>query len=388
MAEHLTRSAWDRMMDKVTRPWQVRLDALEAAASELRAVDRNADRLVYLEQQIRRIEDARDLARRDLVELDRRRDLAIERAVEEAGRRARWGRTRKMEQARKREEEWQAEATEATRRTIVSRMATAERELENLAREVQPIALDPTLRDPVLVDWLRLLLGVVRDTQQRDKEARERFVGPWERRRELSLAVAAKLQALMGNEVVTNQAFGEGAIHVVAGSRLAVVEVRDGKGQVRVDDLGTTTTLYEVRPDGDAPLGLVDGSTDRLREATTRVAAATRGRPAPIIVVTGWREAPRVEGGVVLCGPANLEAVLRALPEASCSPSDLAAAAEALGPMPLPTLPLVLPPSLAHLRTIEASDIPLTLPGMRELVEQAHRPQPRAAHSSRERVAA
>lgn len=363
------------------------MQLLEDAAAELRQVDRNFDRLLFLDKQIRRLAAARDDARRDLVALDRRRDLAIERAVEEAGRKARWNRTRAMETARRRETEWQDEATSATRRTITSRLATAERELTNLRRELAPIGLDPVLHDEVLVDWLRMLLGTVQQTQDRDREARDRVLAPWDRHRERSQAVAARLTELAGDDVVLHQAFGEGAIHVVAGSRLAVVEVREGRGRVRIDRVGDRVTLYEVHPDGDRPLGVTDGSTDRLREAVSRVAGATRGRPAPIIVVTGWIDAPEVAHGVVVCGPGNLAAVLAALPATDHSPSDLANAAGQLAQMPLPVFPLVLPPSLAHLKPIEPTDVPLTLPALRELVEAARRPQPRAAHLL-ERVAA
>ncbi len=386
MAEHLSRSAWDRLMEKVDRPWDQRLEAVEAAREQLRWVDRSAARLILLDQQLRRLEDARDAARRDLVDLDRRRDLAIQRAADEAGKVAKWNRTAKMDAARERETDWQDQATSATRRTIVSRMATAEREIANLHQERSPLGRSTVLPDAALVDWLRGVLTVVEQTHQRDRAARAEIVDPWERQREVSLAVAHQLQARHGDDVVINQAFGEGAIHVIAGARLAVIEVRTARGPFRVDVVGDTTNILETRPDGDAAVGVTDGSTTRLREATARVAGATGGRPAPIVCITGWKDAPRVEGGVVLCGPSNLADVIAALPETDHSPSCLAAAAGQLSQIPLPSLLVRTPPSLAHLRPIALEEVPEELEHLRELVAQAHRApahqaQARLAHS-------
>ncbi len=382
MTEHISRSAWVRLMEKVARPWDQRLALLEAAHTELRDVDRHAERLIVLDQSIRRLEEARDDARRDLVDLDRRRDVAVTKAAEDAGKTAKWNRAAKMEAAREREKEWQEEATSATRRTITSRMATAERELANLHAERSPIGRNPILHDAPLVDWLRGVLTVVDRTLDRDRKARAEVLAPWERHREISLAVSHALQAQLGDDVVTNQAFGEGALHVIAGRRLAVVEVREGRANVRVDTFGGNTTIYEVRPDGDATMGVVDGSTTRLREAVARVASATGGRPAPIVCITGWKDAPRVEGGVVLCGPSSLSAVIEALPETDHTPSCLAAATGQLAQIPLPALPIRMPPSLQHLHPIALADVPESLVGLVALIEAAHRPLARLAHSA------
>lgn len=375
------QGAWDELLSRVAGDWARRLELLAAASEELRRVDRNARRLVFLDEQIERVETSRDSARRDLVALDRRMDIAVERAAEEAGRTAKWNRSGRIEEARLREREWQEEATGATRRTIVARMASAERELQTLHQERAPIGLDPTLHDPMLVDWLRVLGGIVDQTLERDRAEHKAVVGPWQRRREVSLAVSAGIERLCGDEARVEQAIGEGPIHVVAGRRLAVLEVREGRGTIRIDTSGEVPIVLEVRPDDDTPVGLWDGTVGRLQEATALVATATGGRPAPVLVVTGWSEPPAVTAGFAICSPSDIGKVLDALPPTDLGPSDLAAAAAALQQMPLPELEPLEPPSLAHLRTVEPDDVPETLPSLRLLVESARAVGSAKAHS-------
>lgn len=363
--------AWDQLLEQLAGRWTRRLELLEGASEELRRVDRNAHRLAFLDEQLARVEASRDSARRDLVALDRRVDIAVERAAEDAGRTAKWSRTKRMEEARLREREWQHEATGATRRTIVARMAAADRELQNLNRERAPIGLDPTLHDPLLVDWLRVLGGVVDQTRERDLAEHKALVGPWLRRREVSMAVAAVIERLCGEEARVEVAFGEGPIHLVAGRRHAVLEVREGRGSLRIDTTGDAPVLLEVRPDDDVPVGIGDGTLLRLAEAADLVAEATGTQPAQLLVVTGWSGPPEAMADVILCSPSDIGQALDALPATDLSCPQLEAAARALQRLPLPDLAPLHPPSLAHLRAVEPDDVPETLPNLRLLVASA-----------------
>ncbi len=334
-------------------PWTIRLEMVASAHREIRLVLDRSRELADLREERRRGAALRTQLVDEQAALTRRREEAIEQAVERAGARSLLRRRARIAEARARAEQWQDQETRSSRRLLRERLDDIERELARLDDELAPLERDPALQDELLLDWLTMLSGTIAATVDRDEARGDRVRAPWRRRRDEADAVATRLHQLVRAEaLVTDVAFANGPIHLVGDRGLAVVEVRHGHDRGGVLD---------------------DGSTQSLRRIATEAAAKAGVDTAlTVVCLTGAVGPDRVADGVHVCRPAGLEDVLRARPDTPVGAAGLARAAEALRTLPLPLVDVPAPPPLTHLLPVQVADVPGAMPALRRLVTAAH----------------
>lgn len=370
--EQLDQPAWDGVLDGICRKWDDRLALLRAADEELREAARRGKRLTTIDRDVQHWSQIRDETRRELVDLERRKALAVDRAVEDAGQRAVLGRAKRMEAAREWAEELQEEQLKGTRRIISSRMTGAVRELDQLQDELRDIGTHPMYRNEQTLAWLSAVHEAVQGTLRRDERARELVVRPWLQRRAADESLLRTLQNVVGDHMVPAPAFSEGAVHVIGGDQLAVIEVRDGNNDVRVQGVNGHKRLVQDTAMGQRAVGINDGSLTGLEAITNEVSAAAGAPAQAIICFLGWRAAPAKVNDIILCGPNLLIKVLQALPRQTASGAVLANVAQALGSRPLPEIAVPSPAQLDQFANLSPDDVPAVLPQLTRLLNEAH----------------
>lgn len=368
----LAQPAWDRVLGAMAAPWDRRLHLLRKADEELRDTVHKGARLLAVDEDVRHWESIRDEARRELVDLDRRRNLAVEKAVAEAAQRAVIGRQKRIEAAKQWAEEMQDDLLKTSRRIAVSRLAGAQRELDMRGEEIRSIGTSPMYRDTDLLHWLAALQGVVVATARRDRKARELVLRPWLQRRAADDHLVRRLEPVAGDHVAPSVTFGEGAMHLVGGERLALVEVRDGNSSLRISGVNGSRCLWQVRPDGvERPAGAVTGAFATVGTAANLVSGAVGQTAQPIICFLGWDAKPAKIDSTILCGPEHLTAVLQALPTVHAPAPSLQAASRLLAELPTPTVEVPQPARLSEFDDVAASDVPDGMRALHALVADA-----------------
>ncbi len=368
-----TAPAAERLFAQLAHPWDVQLHALELASAELAVVVRESRRLAALRGRMLRARRTQQLAEQDLDHLQKERATAVSRAgqgLDGASRRER----RRVDLAREEAGTLHDARVATTKRITTGRLQAATKQIADLRAEEAVLSRSPLVVDPSLLAWVEDTAAAVAATIDRDREAREQTLEPWTRLRVVDQRIVQALRRAVNGDVLPGQAYGEGPIHLVVGSRLAIVELRQGRdGSVALDEgEDGVDRLWQIRPVGDVPLGLTDGTIAPLLAAADAVEAAIGRRPPTIICISGWSREPDVLDGLHLCGPVSLDGVVEGLDEDPVSREDLRAAASALAQLPLPEVADVAVASLAHVATIHVEDVPEGLPATRDLVVFAH----------------
>lgn len=364
-----TPPAAERVFAELAAPWDMQLRALEGALAELEEVQAASRRLVNVRSRIVQARRTHQLAEQDLQEIQVHRQRAMSRAEAEADE-GRFGRKRKIEDAKAEAAALHDARYGKTVRLTQSRLVAANRQLQELRKEEAELLATPLVVDPATQAWVEDVAAAVAATLDRDKEMRRTSLEPWTRLRSIDVRIVERLRET-GDDVLPGQAFGEGPIHLVAGSRLALVEVRHGRDGVRVDREGDVPRLFQVRPDQDLPLGLSTGSVRTLVESASLVGDLMGKTPATIVCISAWTQEPVEQDGLHLCGPVTLPEVLASLEPTDVSVEELRVAARTLAARPLPTIEDTSVPGLDHLATIHVEEVPEGLPLTRDLIVYA-----------------
>lgn len=367
-----TPPAAERLFAALALPWDRQIAALETADEELRQILRKVDRLRHLDARLRQAKNTEQLARQDLLELSRQRQEAISRAVSEADDGPKLLRKRRVDEARAEAATWFDQRIERTRQLTIQRQKIAEREQAQIAEERRELLRLGIVGDDAAVELLRDIAARVQATLGRDRSGRAEALSDWARLRGADERVVHRLRARRQNVVLPGQAVGEGPIHLVAGDRLALIELRRGRDGVRSEEVDGDVRLIQVMPRADEPLGMTNGSLAQLRAAEQAVEQATGMAPHLIVCVSAWTESWQVVGGVTVCG---LETLDEAIESREAEPVDrevMKQAARALAMLEVPTPATAPLASLDHLTAVHPEDVPDGVPAVRDLIVLAH----------------
>ncbi len=366
-----TPPAAERLFARLATPWDVQLELLEAARVELEAVLDVAQRAHGCRREAVKVQRTLSLAQADLADLQRRRERAMHQAEKELPPRTR---RKRVEEAREEAARRHDASVSTTVRITAARARAAELELLRLREEESRLLEDPLVRQPEMLAWVEDTAAAVAATIERDRGGRHRALEPWTRLRGTDVRLVQQLRRAGFGDVLPGLAFGEGPIHLVAGTRFALVELRLGREGVRVEEQDGEVRLVQVRPDVDLPLGVSDGSARTLLDAASLVGDLVGRRPSTLVVVSNWTKPHEVHGDLVLCGPGNLVDALRERQAVDVPVEHLRMTARTLAARPLPDHEAEPPSALDHL-AIDVDAVPEQLPATRNLVvyAQEHR---------------